>query len=243
MDFQPLTGAHILAESFNAYLDESCHLEHDDSQVMTLGCVWCPEDKTQAISVRLREIKVLHGLASRFETKWIKVSPAKVAFYQAVLDFFLDDDDLHFRGVVIPDKSALDHGRFQQSHDDWYYKMCFTLLEPIIDPTQCYSIYLDIKDTRSEKKRAHLEKTLRTAKYDGPGSTVRRVQQIRSHESELMQLADLLIGAVTYANRGLETNSAKLALIQRLRERTGYTLTHTTWMREPKLSLLRWESK
>lgn len=232
-----------MAESFNIYLDESCHLEHDDSPVMTLGAVWCPQGKTREISVRLRDIKQSHGLSNTFEIKWTKVSPAKVAFYQAVIDYFLDDDDLHFRGLTIPDKSLLDHGRFRQSHDDWYYKMCFTLLEPIIDPTQSYSIYLDIKDTRSEVKRAKLEEVLRNAKYDGPGNIVRRVQQIRSHESEVMQLADLLIGAVTYANRGLTTSVAKLALIHRIRQRTGYSLTQTTWMREPKLNLLNWQSR
>jgi len=232
-----------MAESFNVYLDESCHLEHDDSRVMTLGAVWCPEDKTRDISIRLRDIKQAHGLSNTFEIKWTKVSPAKVAFYRAVIDYFLDDDDLHFRGVVIPDKSILDHGHFRESHDDWYYKICFLLLEPIIDPTQSYRIYLDIKDTRSESKRSKLEEVLRNAKYDGPGNIVQRVQQIRSHESELMQLADLLIGAVTYANRGLTTSATKRALVERIRTRTGFSLTHTTWMREPKLNLLKWQPR
>ena len=119
--------------------------------------------------------------------------------------------------------------------------MCFTLLEPIIVPTNHYSIYLDIKDTRSEEKRLSLEKVLRIAKYDGSGNIIRRIQQIRSHESELMQLADLVMGVLTYANRGLETSKAKLALVERMQQRTGFTLTRSTWLREPKLNLLVWE--
>lgn len=231
-----------MAESYNIYLDESCHLENDGVAVMTLGAIWCPQEKTREVSIRVRDIQEQHGLTHDFEIKWTKVSPAKLGFYQAVLDYFLDDDDLHFRGVVIPDKSKLEHQRFGQSHDLWYYKMCFGLLEPIIDPTQHYSIYLDIKDTRSEGKRRKLEEVLRNANYDGSGNIVRKVQQIRSHESEPMQLADLLIGAVTYANRGLQTSPAKLALIDRLRRRTGFSLTRTTWLREPKLNLLIWQS-
>ena len=232
-----------MAESFNIYLDESCHLKNDGIDVMTLGAVWCPQEKTRDIALRVRDIKQQHGVAVDLEIKWTKVSPAKLAFYLAVIDYFLDDDDLHFRGVVIPDKKQLDHDRFGQSHDEWYYKMCFTLLEPIVDPTQHYSIYLDIKDTRSEDKRSKLEKVLRNAKYDGSGNIVRRVQQMRSHESELMQLADLLIGAVTYANRGLTTGPAKLALTHRIQQRTDLSLTRSTWLREPKFNLLCWNSR
>jgi Protein of unknown function (DUF3800) len=229
-----------MAESFNIYLDESCHLENDGINIMTLGAIWCPQEKCREVSLRVRDIQSQYGLAHDFEFKWTKISPAKLDFYRALLDYFLDDDDLHFRGVVIPDKTKLDHNRYEQTHDDWYYKMCFTLLEPIVDPTQHYSIYLDIKDTRSESKRKNLEGVLRNANYDGSGNIVRRIQQIRSHESELMQLADLLIGAVTYANRGLTTSPAKLAMVDRLRRRTNLSLTRSTWLREPKLNLLVW---
>jgi hypothetical protein len=232
-----------VAESFNVYIDESCHLPNDRIVTMGLGAVWCLHDKTRDISIRMRDIKRKHGLATDFEIKWTKVSPAKVDFYLSLVDYFLDDDDLHFRCIVIPDKTQLDHERFSQDHDDWYYKMCFTLLEPIIDPTQQYSIYLDIKDTRSEARRAKLEGVLRNAKYDGSASIVRRVQQIRSHESELLQLTDLVLGAIVYANRGLDQSSAKQAIVHRVRQRTGLTLGKTTWLREPKLNLLVWQAR
>ena len=229
-----------MPDSYNVYLDESCHLENDSINVMTLGSVWCPKEKVRDIGIRIRDIQKQHGLSESFEIKWTKVSPAKQLFYRTLLDYFMDDDDLRFRGVVIPDKSKLDHKGFGQTHDDWYYKMCFTLLEPIIVPTKRYSIYLDIKDTRSEFKRKELEKVLRTTKYDGTGLTIRHVQQIRSHESELMQLADFIMGIVTYAYRGLDSSPAKTALVQRLKERTGFSLTRSTWLREPKLNLLVW---
>lgn len=232
-----------MPDSFNVYLDESCHLENDSANVMMLGAAWCPLHKSREIAIRIRDIQKQHGLSDDFEIKWTKVSPAKEAFYQAILDYFLDDDDLRFRGVVIPDKTKLDHEKYGQSHDDWYYKMCFTLLETIIVPKKQYSIYLDIKDTRSEQKRRKLEEVLRSANYDGSGNIVKKVQQIRSHESKVMQLADLIMGVVTYANRGLETSSAKLALVNRLRQRTGLSLTRSTWLREPKLNLLVWESR
>lgn len=229
-----------MSESFNIYLDESCHLQNDGIPTMCLGAIWCEQDKARLISVRIREIKEKYQLSPTLEIKWTKVSPARLSFYLELVDYFFDDDDLHFRGVIIPDKTQLNHQRFQQNHDDWYYKMCFTLLEPIIDPTQHYAVYLDIKDTQSERKRQKLEEVLRNAKYDGAGDIIRRIQQIRSHESEILQLTDLLLGAVTYVNRELISSPAKLALIDRVKTRSKFSLRRTTWLREPKFNLLLW---
>ena len=108
---------------YNIYCDESCHLQNDNSNVMVLGAVWCLKEKKREIFKRLRNIKEEHGLSSSFEIKWNKVSPAKTAFYRHLIDYFFDDDDLHFRALVVPDKSILNHEKFNQSHDDFYYKM------------------------------------------------------------------------------------------------------------------------
>ena len=35
---------------YNVYCDETCHLEHDNSNVMVLGAVWCPQSKLKEIN-------------------------------------------------------------------------------------------------------------------------------------------------------------------------------------------------
>ena len=232
-----------MAEIFNVYCDESCHLEHDGIPVMVLGAVWCRKAVVRQISRRVGEIKLRHGVPKGIEIKWSNLSPSKQQLYVDLVDYFFDDDGLHFRGVLIPDKTLLDHESFSQTHDSWYYKMLFRMIEPIIDPTQRYRIYLDIKDTRSEQKRAKLEEILRRTRHDPHGLVIERVQQIRSHESAFMQLTDILIGAIAYHNRALTTNDAKLAVIQRIQRRSRWSLDTTTWLRDPKLSLLRWQAK
>lgn len=229
-----------MSESFNIYLDESCHLEHDGIPVMVLGAVWCPTSHVYALSHRISELKAAHGLSRDFEIKWTKVSPGKQAFYLELVNVFFEEAELHFRGVLIPDKSQLDHRRFAQSHDDWYYKMCFRLLDPVISPEHSYEVYLDIKDTRSETKRAKLEEVLRSSNRDWAQAIVRRVQQIRSHESALMQLADLLIGAVGYHARGETSSTAKLAVIKRIRQRGKLSLDRSTFLGATKFNLFRW---
>lgn len=227
---------------YNIYCDESCHLEKDGIPIMVLGSVWCLAEKTKEISKRIREIKQEHGLPGNFEMKWVKVSSSKVDFYKSIIDFFFDDDDLHFRGVIIPDKSLLRHSDHNQTHDDFYYKMYFDLLKVILNPNARYRIFLDIKDSKSQEKIDKLYEVISNSLLDFDHQIVEFIQNIRSHESELIQLADILTGAIAYKNRNLDSSSAKLSLVDRISKRSGYLLTHTTLLREEKLNLLRWES-
>lgn len=207
--------------------------------VMVLGAIMCPVDKTREISKRLAEIREKHHLPAAFEVKWAKVSPAKLDYYMDLVDYFFDDDDLKFRGVVAH-KGGLQHERFHQTHDDWYYKMLFQLLKNLLKPTSSYRIYLDKKDTRSADKVRRLHTILSNNALDFDKRIVERVQNVQSHEILQMQLSDLLLGAVSYSNRGLASSSAKLALIARIRERSGYGLLHSTLLREEKFNLFHW---
>lgn len=234
----------MTARLYNIYCDESCHLERDGIPVMAWGAVTCQAGEARAISEAIRDLKAQHGLARTFEAKWTKVSPAKSAFYLALIDLFLSDDRLRFRGLVVPDKGLLDHDRFEQDHDEWYYKMYYTMLRPLFTAPHQYRIYLDIKDTRGGPKIRKLHEVLTNSLHDFEHQTVGRVQQIRSHESELLQITDLLIGALTYVNRGLAASPAKTAIIARLNERLGpQTLTRTSTFAAVKFNILMWRAR
>ena len=228
--------------TYNIYCDESCHMEHDHQKVMILGAVWCPVNKVREISKRIREKKAEHGLNLHFEIKWGKVSPSKHKFYLDIVDYFFDDDDLHFRALIVPDKSKLEHTLFDQTHDEWYYKMYFDMLKVIISPDDAYRIYLDIKDTRGGAKIRKLHQVLSNDKYDFSRDIIERIQLVHSHESEILQIADLLIGAVSYLNRNLAGNAGKEALIKRIKERSGYDLTRSTLLRANKVNIFRWHA-
>lgn len=232
-----------MTTEYNVYCDESCHLENDGQKAMVLGAVWCPKDKRLEIAQRIREIKQRHGLGRDFEIKWTKVSPSKLAFYQDIVDYFFDDDDLHFRGLIVPDKSVLDHDSHQQDHDDWYYKMYFTMLKTIFEPDSRYYVYIDIKDTLGHEKVERLQDILCTNAYDFSRRMIADVKRVHSHEVEHLQIADLLIGALSYLHRELSGSSAKEALIARIRQRSGYRLTFNTMIRELKFNLFIWNSR
>jgi hypothetical protein len=229
---------------FNVYCDESCHLENDHIPVMAWGAITCPDGELRKVSTAIRLLKDVHGLNPNFEAKWTKISPSKVAFFLALVDLFLANDNLRFRGLVVPDKALIDHARFDQSHDDWYYKMYFTMLRPIFCAPHQYRIYLDVKDTRGGPKTLKLHEVLANSLLDFERQTVQRVQQIRSHESELLQITDILIGAITYANRGLMTSPAKAAIIERLRLRLGQQVfSRTSTFAATKFNILVWRAQ
>ena len=242
-----------MREIINIYCDESCHLENDKQKVMALGAVYCPASKKSEIFEILSELKKKHNLIPKnkknpndnrayYELKWNKISLAKINYFKDVVDYFFADDDLNFRVLIIPDKSKLDYEKFNHTHDTFYYKMYFSMLKVILNPDKAHHIYIDIKDTRSREKVHKLEQVLRNDKYDYAKEIIKKVQQVRSHEVELIQLADLLTGAVSYVNRGLSDSMAKNILIEHIRHRSKYSLTKSTLIREQKFNIFLWES-
>lgn len=205
----------------------------------------CPVERTREIAARIREIKTEHKLSPDFEIKWTKVSQSGIEFYRALLDYFFDDDDLSFRALIVPDKSKLDHGRFRQTHDEFYYKMYYDMLKVLFDSACEYNIYLDIKDTQSAAKTRRLEEFLRhklRSDYGVSSKIIRPLQHVRSHHVQQVQLADLLIGAISYANRGLRGNTGKVALVERMQRRARHSLVSSTLFAAKKVNLFLWRA-
>jgi hypothetical protein len=224
------------------YCDESCHLEHDDSSVMGIGCVWLAKADVRQLSLELRDIKRRHRAAG--ELKWTKVSQSRSAFYAEVTDWFFRQKGINFRCIIIPDKSKLDHKTYNQgSHDDFYYKMYFSMLNKVLSPDTSHDIYLDIKDTRSNLKVEHLSKVLCNNVYDFTGEMVRKIQHVRSHELELLQLCDFLLGAVVYSNRNLSSNPTKRLITEKLIQQHGRPLSKSSALRNTKFNVFIWQAR
>jgi len=224
---------------YNIYCDESCHLEHDRIPVMLLGAVWCPHDKRKSISKEIRQIKAKH--IAKGELKWTKVSNCKLKFYQDLLDYFFAKEGLNFRCLLVAEKERLNHSYFNQgNHDSFYYKMYYQLLLNIVNRANCqFNIYLDIKDTRGSRRIRELRTILHFKLDDYEQSTISQIQLVRSHESELIQLADFLIGAVAYCNRNdiPKENLAKNNIIKKIRAYAGTNLINSTPPWEEKFNL------
>lgn len=223
------------------YCDESCHLLADRQKSMVLGGVWCLAGKVAEHHRTIAHLKAKHGMPPFFEMKWNSTSPYKLALYREVIDYFFSAPSLGFRAWVVPDKSVLRHQEFQQTHDDWYYKMYFYLLRNMIDPSHRYRVFIDLKDTRGRVKLRKLHEVLGAANYDFSRDIIADMQHVHSHDVALLQMADLLIGAISYHTRGLAGNQTKEALVKLLQDRTGFSLSRSTLPSAKKFNLCVWK--
>lgn len=194
----------MTTDEINIYCDESCHLLNDKSNVMVLGGIICPNDIRHNIFQDIKEIKRKYHLEF-YEMKWTKISKAKLDFYKDIICYFFENNQLRFRGLIIPNKSILNHEQFNQTHDKFYYKMYYDLLYQVTRPPYKYNIFIDIKDTNGAQKIRDLKSFLAT--------TVNKIQEVRSNEVELIQLADIIIGANEYFCRKFSTSKPKLEIV------------------------------
>lgn len=210
-----------MSKTFNIYCDESCHIEHDHKPFMFLGKVSSAYNQVKLHTENIKEIKLKHHFYA--EIKWTSVSKSKLRFYEELIDYFFSTD-LQFRAIGV-EKSKINNGAFNQSYDDFYYKMYYYLLNHNLNSLYNYNVYLDIKDTLSAFKVNKLKDILNT-KF----GVFRNIQNIRSHESLLLQLTDLIMGAISYYHNDTQkANPAKMKLIAKIKHHSGSSLEKTNY--------------
>lgn len=229
----------------NIYCDESCHLEHDSAHAMIMGAISCPVEKRKRVYDDIRNIKKKHGLSSWTEIKWTGVSPSKIGLYQELLEYFYNEDALAFRAVVLKDKENLDHAKYNQgSHDLWYYKTYFYLLDAMVDYSEEYRIFVDIKDTCGGPRVKKLHNVLCNNQYDFKHEVIKEIVQIKSHESEILQLTDFIMGAIGYYHNGhyhsSGSSTAKNSIVDSLIEKYGSAIKFGTRRGEKKFDVFLW---
>lgn len=199
------------SKTYNIYCDESSYLENDLHQYMLLGSITCPYPLVEKYNKDILSMMDHYNFFA--ELKWSNVSLSKIEFYLEIINWFWKNTELNFRTIVI-DKTQLKHNLFLQSHDEFYYKMYYYLLNYNIDPKNNYNVYLDIKDNRSANKVNKLQEILNT-QY----GVFRNIQNIRSHEVKLVQLTDFLMGAIAYANNFPEMkNKGKKTIVSHIKK-------------------------
>lgn len=237
-----------MSQLINIYSDESCHLETNQltkhNRFMVLGGMSCPNKSVKSIFKKIKEIKAQNNLQMFSEVKWTKVTKNKFNAYKSLVEYFFSCDELSFRSIII-DKQELNLEKFFHSHDQFYYKMYWQMLEWFIDPANRYHIYLDLKDTQGSFKIMKLHDVLCNSQHDFDRQVVEKIQEVRSHEIALLQLTDILIGAVSYANRyptGGES-VAKQQIVNLIKKLSGVTLQHSSSLGARKFNIFRWDGK
>lgn len=216
-----------MSKTFNIYCDESCHIENDHKKFMFLGSVSAAYNQVKLHTEKINDLKKKHNFYA--EIKWSKVSKSKIRFYLDLVDYFFATD-LQFRTVGV-EKSKINNNAFNQNYDDFYYKMYYYLLNHNLSSLYKYNVYLDIKDTLSAYKVNKLKDILNT-KF----GVFRNVQNIRSHESIILQIADFLMGAISYLhNDEYQQNKAKVQIIKKIQQHCNEDLSKTNYSKKMNL--------
>ena len=90
-----------------------------------------------------------------------------------------------------------------------------------------YKVYMDIKDNRGKARLNVLSRVL--SRVCGMNKYI-YFQNIRSEESQFIQLTDFFIGAIVYKQRGdIEKQSEiKNDIIKYIEHKSGYSITEST---------------
>lgn len=201
------------------------------NQFMLIGGIWLDAKDRNDIKEKIKSLKIKHNAFG--EIKWKNVSPSKLDFYLELIDLFFYSD-LRFRCILINGKH-FDSTIYHNSDDELgFYKFYYQLIYHWLEPLENYAIFLDHKKNRLPDRLHVLNDVLNNSSF----SFVNRVQAIPSKESVLIQLADLLMGAVGYKFHNHHNSSAKLEVIKRIETHLGHPI-RKTYKNESKFNIFQ----
>lgn len=209
------------------YVDETCVTQH---RYMVLGCTVTETCEVPMIATELRETKESVGLPH--EIKWERVAKRNYHRYIKIVDCFFDHlerDLAHFHALVI-DTSKLDHHAFNQGdRETGFSKFVYQLVlkgSRLYGPPVKFRVALDERHTAYSLApvRDMLNFKARTA-YGMDHFPYRRLQHHDSKKSLMLQMTDILTGAIGFRANGKDAvmprMTHRIALSEHIRQRAG----------------------
>lgn len=185
------------------------------------------------------------------ELKWQKVSANKLDEYKKFIDYFFDlnnTDMIHFKCLII-DTRQINHKKFNQGDKETgFQKLYFQLL---------YWFGKDYSDTKDVRfivhpDYRHTKYSLNTLKdilnnkcnkkIKEGYKPFRAIEPKDSRNSEIIQINDLLLGAIGYVKNGhltlADSSKAKVELCKYILQKTGFqNLTDNSPYREQRFKI------
>lgn len=207
---------------FEVYCDESrpdlLSSQKPTAQYMVIGGLWLPTDHRDKVKKSIHALRDKHKIGGEF--KWQKVSPSKLAFYRDLTDLFhAMGDSLRFRCIAVEHEKVNLLKFHRDDQELGFYKFYYQMLHHWILDFNEYSVFCDFKSNRSGARLHELSKYLN---YSNLTADITNVQAIRSKESVLVQMADVLTGlAASKLNNNLTVGGAKWKLVNHFEHALG----------------------
>jgi hypothetical protein len=232
------------AKRVNVFVDEGS----------TAGCrfsgyagLWVSADEENSFRERLASIRLSCGMKATGEFKWTKLSGTKPhPAYVQIIDAFFESPCAQFKALVVDNRNP-GGNRGSDSQRD-YYTWIHWLARRRCEPGFVYRLFIDRRTGRQGSQLAELKTILNnSARKDGVATydCFRDVIAVDSANDSLIQLADVLLGAVCYHfnNRHIGPCSAsKRAVARYIATKAGFRMgvIRRTWREEPKFNVWLW---
>lgn len=210
----------MMGTKYTFYCDESRHDGPHAHKYMAIGALCVPSELRDRISKDLKHLRLEIGLRS--ELKWKKVSTLKLDAYKRIADFFVDQEHLRFR-VIVVDQERVNLRLHKGDPELGFYTFYYEMLEKWIESGNEYLILLDFKQNKGAKHYNKLRDRLASTAIR-VDARLKDLTVIDSSKTPLAQLCDLLTGAVAAACcADIAPASPKAQLADYLARRLGRT--------------------
>ena len=223
---------------YRVYADESRQQAHP---FMLYGLPLIPrgeaEEELRQECVRLRE---RHHWGSG-EFKWEKLSLGKLSVYKEFVDLFFAHAPAEFRCLVV-EASKIDYKAFHQGdHETAFYEFYFQALSRNLRLTDECLVFTDDRQNRQAHRLTDLKaKTnYHWLTQGAKANVVRNVEPRDSKAEDLLQIVDVLLGAVGYDVEGRAESPAKVELVRHIAGRVGCEKLGEHWGRDTRFNAWR----
>lgn len=229
---------------YNVYCDESRHTSDPSQPYIVIGALQCFREDKRRIVHRLHSLMALNGIRTEFG--WKKVSPNKENFYRDLIKLFIEEEGLTFRCIVV-DRRQLDHGQWNGGDKELgFYKLYYQLLVHWLQPGDTYHIYLDWQQNSSSTRFEDLRQIL-IHKLSGRAK-ISCLEPVESDKQPLIQLADLIIGAVGYSWNQMQCrenpSELKIELVKALASSLGKVdLNFISGRNNRQFNIFNWQGR
>lgn len=202
-------------------------------QFVIIGSLWIESALRNDFKSKIKQLRETHNVHGEF--KWNRVSPSREFFYTSLIDLFFEEP-MRFRCILLP-AHQLDAVQFHKADNElMFYKFYYLMLHNWIYDFNGYQIFVDIKTNRVKQRLKHLYQFLDNTNYF---AEIKSVQALPSDEVDLLQLVDLLIGAVGSKFNGGGSSLAKKNVVGTIEKHLEHKLQPTHKMEE-KFNVFRW---
>lgn len=187
--------------------------KNPQARYIIIGSLWLRAEDRSAYKNAIHKLRDQYKIGGEF--KWRKVSPSRIEFYKALIKWFCEQrENLRFRCIAIA-HAQVDLVRFHENDQELgFYKFYYQLLHRWIHDFNEYSVFCDYKSNRRRDRLHVLKRCMKNANLS---ANILNVQAVRSKESVLIQLADVLVGIASQSlNKGVTPGSAKENAVQYL---------------------------